>query len=740
MSEMEVKRVLEDWRWTLHGIPGVTAVGRASGSVGKIVIYVEKLTREVLETIPPEIEGVPVEIRESGPITILQPPALPMSVEPMARTTRVRPLIGGISVGSVHITAGTLGGVAVDMATRTLVGLSNNHVLLACYDEETEVLTLDGWKRWSEVTETDYLATRGKDGRLEFQKPTRLYKFYYEGEMYRFLGKHIDLLVTPNHRVYASLRSPPSRSQFLERKLQVRRELVARGLVYSDIPNETLRELEEKTGVSVYAIKGIQGWLRSPLGKIWRESEWLQRMSYHDYTLVPAEEVAKLYFSNLFPRGYGKISMTCKTKWEGEEVSHFALPKVRYIKGKDFNLETGIPMQLWCRFMGWWLSEGTVAKNKNQYMVAIRNSNLTYAREIQSLLRQMGFNPHLCKSGRGYYVTVNSKQLYMYLCQFGKSGDRYIPTEIKMLPPALLWEFVSSFIKGDGWLANGNPTLLTKSKRLADDFQEIFLKLGMNASIRVVKGRGYNPSGTYYIVHAFPQTELNINRVEKVPYRGYVYCATVPNGVLLVRRNYKVVWSGNSRWGDQRGYPNGEVVQPGVWDGGRLPDDLVGYAHRGYPVLVDRDNPIDAAIFRPIVDVTPEVLGIEVRKVTAEPEVGMRVIKSGRTSGVTYGEVTCIDATVDIRGWGTARFVDQVLVEPAFMKPGDSGSLVFNAEDGSIVGLGFAGSDRVSVFNRATAVESLLDILILGAPAVGFRLPPGVGSLLVGLGLMALTI
>src|SRR5699024_1299077 len=36
------------------------------------------------------------------------------------------------------------------------------------------------------------------------------------------------------------------------------------------------------------------------------------------------------------------------------------------------------------------------------------------------------------------------------------------------------------------------------------------------------------------------------NKYEKIPYKGYVYCATVSTGLLMVRRNNRVVLSGNS--------------------------------------------------------------------------------------------------------------------------------------------------------------------------------------------------
>lgn len=71
----------------------------------------------------------------------------------------------------------------------------------ACYDETTEVLTEAGWKLWPDVTESDWLATRDAEGRLEYQRPTRLYSGPHSGKMYCVEGSAIDLLVTPNHNM-----------------------------------------------------------------------------------------------------------------------------------------------------------------------------------------------------------------------------------------------------------------------------------------------------------------------------------------------------------------------------------------------------------------------------------------------------------------------------------------------------------------------------------------------------------
>lgn len=80
-----------------------------------------------------------------------------------------------------------------------------NHILEVghgCYDGETDVLTADGWKRWQDVRMTDRFATRDEFGRISYHRPIRLIRAQYQGRMYRVECRGVDLLVTPNHRMY----------------------------------------------------------------------------------------------------------------------------------------------------------------------------------------------------------------------------------------------------------------------------------------------------------------------------------------------------------------------------------------------------------------------------------------------------------------------------------------------------------------------------------------------------------
>lgn len=71
-----------------------------------------------------------------------------------------------------------------------------------CYDAATDVLTSCGWKPWPEVTTEDRLATLNKEGEIEYRKPVQVIKADYSGRMYRVESSGVDLLVTPNHRMF----------------------------------------------------------------------------------------------------------------------------------------------------------------------------------------------------------------------------------------------------------------------------------------------------------------------------------------------------------------------------------------------------------------------------------------------------------------------------------------------------------------------------------------------------------
>jgi len=145
------------------------------------------------------------------------------------------------------------------------------------------------------------------------------------------------------------------------------------------------------------------------------------------------------------------------------------------------------------------------------------------------------------------------------------------------------------------------------------------------------------------------------------------------------------------------------VYSPGEADGrgGRF-----GRLGRFEPIWFDRENLVDAALVLLDDQSTPA----RHPRLTLSGRVGWRVSKTGRTSGTTSGRIIGVGATIDVGfgSQGSARFVGQVLTEP-MLRPGDSGS-VLTTFGGFVCGLGFAGSDTVSVANPIGAVLEALAV------------------------------
>lgn len=98
-----------------------------------------------------------------------------------------------------------------------LAGHHAPHTLLvvdeACYDSETEVLTREGWKLFSLMSDSDEVLTADpKTMVATYQKPTRLQRIKYTGPMYLYERRGGNFCVTPNHNMLWSRRQNPSRN------------------------------------------------------------------------------------------------------------------------------------------------------------------------------------------------------------------------------------------------------------------------------------------------------------------------------------------------------------------------------------------------------------------------------------------------------------------------------------------------------------------------------------------------
>jgi hypothetical protein len=139
------------------------------------------------------------------------------------------------------------------------------------------------------------------------------------------------------------------------------------------------------------------------------------------------------------------------------------------------------------------------------------------------------------------------------------------------------------------------------------------------------------------------------------------------------------------------------------------------------PPSTPEGNRVDAALALLVAGISADPNIVDLGSPPAgiiDPQLGMKVFKSGRTSGVTEATITQLDVTADVRyGEQTARFAGQIMTTP-FSQPGDSGSLVLDFNRNA-VGLLFSGSSQVSMLNPITQVLTAFDAELITAPLAG---------------------
>jgi hypothetical protein len=230
---------------------------------------------------------------------------------------------------------------------------------------------------------------------------------------------------------------------------------------------------------------------------------------------------------------------------------------------------------------------------------------------------------------------------------------------------------------------------------------------------------------------------------------GHIAITAGTLGCWVTKDGQKVMLSNNHVLANSNDAEIGDpILQPGPFDGGNFPQDHIANLTQFVPIsfegdpsecpfanaviavfnagcrvissntrykvikLQADDNLVDAAIATPLdpADVKDEILNIGPIQGTVVGELGMAIKKSGRTTGLTTGQILQVDVTVNVQyGEGRiARFTDQ-LMAGAMSQGGDSGSAVLDDND-RLTGLLFAGSDTTTIINRIENVFSALGI------------------------------
>lgn len=357
-----------------------------------------------------------------------------------------------------------------------------------CYDDQTEVLTKDGWKLFKDTTNSDEFLTLNMEYNwIDYQKREDYTCESWDGELLYAQSTMVDMAVTPNHRM---LHYPYDVRKNKHWKIRPAKDIYGKRVKF-------LRGLLPGTRVLDESSRELTAKIAQAMG-----------LTYGDVT------------ESLLFWLYGIWMADGGIEWPDNKHGG----QIRIAQTKPITravLENNLDM------LG-------VEYSKFSWGVTIYGNNRV------SLFREL-FGDDVCKD---------------------KTFKARIPREIMDAPIALLMAFLEGIVAGDGNIhkKNGHIVVYTASERLAGDLQEAFMRVGWCATVRTSDrigeshiiektGQEITTKSLQYIVSVTKRTSehlFNRKHWSKTHYKGNVYCVTVPNGILYVRRNGKACWSGNT--------------------------------------------------------------------------------------------------------------------------------------------------------------------------------------------------
>lgn len=259
--------------------------------------------------------------------------------------------------------------------------------------------------------------------------------------------------------------------------------------------------------------------------------------------------------------------------WETEGLKEFVLP-AHWHSGRDKQKATlypkrRLPIEAWLQFFGIWMAEGCTVKGR--ILIAVNKERVLAV--LEEILKEMGFE-YIVRPNA--ILDISEKQIAAYMTPFSVGAiNKKLPDWVWELNREQSIILLESMCLGDGHMNGKTPMYDTSSIHLKDDVMRLALHCGWaaNACIKSPKGTHKVIRGSDSVTNAdawrltIIKTQLNPavnkhikNQQKYIPYDGQVYCITVPNHVIYVRRVnggprklQKPIWCGQSFRHGQKG-------------------------------------------------------------------------------------------------------------------------------------------------------------------------------------------
>jgi len=355
-----------------------------------------------------------------------------------------------------------------------------------CHDEETRILTQDGWKYFRDLTDGDLVAQWDPISReMSLVRPIARTVRNWDQPLHHYRAKGLDMALTHTHRMRVGRRQ--GKSWVTERSEKTSK----RGGNIKFVGH--LRWVgEERAHFLLPGLPTSPGY-SGCTGRTLRMDDWLEFLGYmlaEGGVCLKRNRVGDLVPYHL------RMSQRESVSPENAKKIKNCMDRLRIPYSEFPNPETGD--------LNWSIN------GKQYWHWFSRNVGLTG--DVKRIPRE--------------FFDLSRRQLQI-LFDAMSLGDGY----------------------EDPREGNNNGAYYSTSKGLCEDFQELCIRLGKRCVVRLHKPEEGNRKARWRALWSHGRDfQLNTPKkhVEQVPYVGKVYCCKVPSGYIVTERNGCVAYQGNT--------------------------------------------------------------------------------------------------------------------------------------------------------------------------------------------------
>ncbi len=359
----------------------------------------------------------------------------------------------------------------------------------ACLDEETEILTCDGWKNKDEIQENDQVLTLNVNTkRLEYNRILKRYEYDYDGDMYHLDTDSIEQFITPNHRVLYFDRN---------RKKEVK------------------TKMKWKDSISISEVKDMgKYWYAIPYSGNWER----ERRKKFDFNGTSLDMDSFLAIYGLFLSDGGVSS-------NGRAINIYQSKEPELTQMRKI-------IENFCKTNGYKFTENEYKSGQGRKYTVLTISNKSLAQTFSRLLKKEPAKQQSRFIHRDLLM-LNIEQLQILwnsLMLGDGSKGKYKGKECYRSYGSVSKQLVDDVQELSIKLGIGAK--LSKEIRNPKAF-----------------GRVYKNHVSYRVLHSYERRNViskQSNPIHIHPYKGKVWCVSTKNGTIMIRRNGKVSITGNS--------------------------------------------------------------------------------------------------------------------------------------------------------------------------------------------------